>query len=456
MKFKNSDRSTRGLSLRYPVLGATLLLFSTAVWSIDLLQAYQAAQINDARIQASRAAADAGRERLPQARAQFWPNVNASMARNRNQLHSVTPDFLGQQQSTDSSYPSSNKSLSVRQPLFRTYQMALYRQAIAQVDDAEATLAQDEQDLAVRVGGAYFDAMLTHEQLALVLAQRAAYETQLAAARQSLAGGAGTRTDVDEAQARLDMTMANEIEARQNIDYTLRQLQILINQPIDTLARLDLSKFELVDPQPKQVESWIERAELNSRHLQALRAQVEVSRGEVQKAQSGHYPTLDAVAQWTRSESENVLNVQSSYANRSIGLQLNIPLFAGGNVNSTVRQAQAGLVHAEQTLEAGRRDLSLSVHKEFRGVTESIAKIKALEQALRSAEQLILSSRKSFQAGVRTVLDVMNTEQQRMQVLRDLAQTRYIHLMSRIKLSALVGDADAEAVAAINRMLKSS
>lgn len=439
-----------------PLLLCSLLLsLSGTVLSMDLLQAYQAAQQQDATILASRAAAQAGRERLPQARSQLFPNVAMSVGRNQNNLVNTTPNSLGQEQTSETHYPSLNRTLTVRQPLFRSYLAAQYRQAEAQVQDAEASLAQDEQNLAVRVSGAYFEAMLTHEQLALVLAQRTAYTTQLDAARKSLAAGSGTRTDVDDAQARLDMNAALEIEARQNVSYTLRQLEMLVNQPVDKLATLDVARLELLEPQPNVLQDWIARAETGNPQLQSLRAQVETSRQEVKKAGSGHYPTLDAVAQWSRSESENILNVASRYTNASVGLQLNIPIFSGGYVNSSVRQALAGQEHAEQALEAGRRDLGVRVYKEFRGVTENIPKVKALELALRSADQLVLSSRKSFQAGSRTVMDVLNAEQQRMVVLRDLAQARYMYLIARIRLLALVGAADDEAVAAINRMLKS-
>ena len=439
-----------------PLLLCSLLLsLSGAVLSMDLLQAYQAAQQQDATILASRAAAQAGRERLPQARSQLLPNVAMSVGRNQNNLVNTTPNSLGQEQTSETHYPSLNRTLTVRQPLFRSYLAAQYRQAEAQVQEAEASLAQDEQNLAVRVSGAYFEAMLTHEQLALVLAQRTAYTTQLDAARKSLAAGSGTRTDVDDAQARLDMNAALEIEARQNVSYTLRQLEMLVNQPVDKLATLDVARLELLQPQPNVLQDWIARAETGNPQLQSLRAQVETSRQEVKKAGSGHYPTLDAVAQWSRSESENILNVASRYTNASVGLQLNIPIFSGGYVNSSVRQALAGQEHAEQALEAGRRDLGVRVYKEFRGMTENIPKVRALELALRSADQLVLSSRKSFQAGSRTVIDVLNAEQQRMVVLRDLAQARYMYLIARIRLLALVGAADDEAVVAINRMLKS-
>ena len=168
---------------------------------------------------------------------------------------------------------------------------------------------------------------------------------------------------------------------------------MLVNQPVDKLATLDVARLELLEPQPNVLQDWIARAETSSPQLQSLRAQAEASRQEVKKASSGHYPTLDAVAQWSRSESENILNVASRYTNASVGLQLNIPIFSGGYVNSSVRQALASQEHAEQALEAGRRDLGVRVYKEFRGVTENIPKVRALELALRSADQLVLSSR---------------------------------------------------------------
>lgn len=448
------NRSSHGVPLKCLALGSLLLGLSTATWSMDLLQAYETAQQQDATILASRAAAQAGRERLPQARSQLLPNIAASVARNKNKLSSTAPDFLGQEKTTDSDYGSSNQTLTLRQPLYRRYLAAQYRQAKAQVEDTEATLAQDEQNLAVRVSSAYFEAMLTHEQLALILAQRKAYSTQLDAARKLFQAGSGTRTDIDEAQARLDMNVALEIEARQNIAYTMQQLEILVNQRVDKLATLDVAKLELQPPQPIAWEDWLARAESTSPQLQSLKAQLEVARQEVDKASSGHYPTLDAIAQWSRSESENVTNINSSYTNKALGLQLNIPIFSGGYVNSSVRQALAAQERAEQLLEAGRRDLGVRVHKEHRGMTENIPKIRALEQALRSADQLVLSSQKSFQAGSRTVIDVLNAEQQRMVVLRDLAQARYMYLISKIRLQALAGDADDQAVAALNRVLQ--
>ena len=432
------------------LLGAQL---APAAWALDLQQAYDAAVANDATIRASRAGAAALRERLPQARSQLYPNVSFSAGRNYNDLTSEGRNQLGQPIKSETQYFSGNQVLQVRQPLFRPYLLAQVRQARAQVDSAEADLARDEQSLVVRVGEAYFEALLTRDQLALVLAQKQTYTTQVDAARKALAAGSGTRTDIDDAQARLDMTAAQELEARQNEDYTRRRLQTLTALDADELARLDEQRFVPQPPQPAAVQDWIARAEAASPELQSLRAQAEAARQEIAKARAGHLPTLDAVAQWSRTSSDSVTSINQRYDNKTIGLQLQVPLFAGGYVNSTVRQAQAALTRAEELLEATRRDLGVRVHREFRGVTEGMLRIAALEQAVRSAEQAVQSGRKSQAAGVRTLLDVLNAEQQRTQALRDLAQARYLYLVSRLRLHALAGDDAQTGVAQANAAL---
>ena len=446
----------RRMTSRTAALIAVLACVSlcTPAWSLDLSQAYQAAMEQDASIRATRAATEAKRERLPQARSQLLPNLSASASRNRNSLESTTPNFLGNAVTTNTNYNSSSEALTLRQPLLRTYQMADYRQAKAQVDDADAILDRELQNVGVRVSGAYFEALLTAEQLALVLSQKTAYTSQFDAAKKRLAAGSGTRTDIDEAQAALDLNVAQELEVRQNVDYTRRQLQTLVNQPIDNLAALDPDRLVLGPPVPNRLEDWTERAEAQSPEIRSRKAQVEVARYEVEKAQAGHHPTLDAIAQFSRNESDTVTSVNNRYTNKSIGLQLNIPIFSGGYVNSTVRQALASQESAQQSLEALRRDLGVRVHHEFRGVTEGVLKVKALEQAVRSTEQVALSNRRSFEAGSRTLIDTLNAEQQKVSAQRDLAQARYIYLISRVRLQALAGGPKTDVINEINGWLK--
>ena len=224
---------------------------------------------------------------------------------------------------------------------------------------------------------------------------------------------------------------------------------------MDKLEPLNVAKMPLAPPTPALLDDWIQRAEAANPEILSLRARVEAARMEVKKAEGGHYPTVDAVAQLISSSSENVNTPNSSYTNKTIGVQVVMPMYAGGYVNSTVRQALAQQTAGGGVLEAARRDLGVRVHKEFRGVTEGVARVKALEQAVKSAEQLLLSSRKSFQAGSRTVSDVLNAEQQRQLTLRDLAQARYLYLMSRIRLFALAGAGAREGIEETNAWLGS-
>lgn len=433
-------------NLRKTCLALAVSLAASAASCMTLLEAYQLSLEQDATIRASRAALESGRERLPQARAQLLPSVQASVGRNYNNLDTTAPNFLGQEATTNSTYYSFGKSVSLRQPLFNAQRVFQYLQAKDQVADAEATHQRDLQELAVRVGGAYMEALLTEDQLKLVLAQKQQYTAMVDAAQKMLKAGSGTRTDIDDAQARLDMALASELEARQNREYTHRQLEILVNQPVENLTVLSLNGLASLPTYLPPLELWLEQAQNNSPEIQALMARVAAADKEISKAKSGHAPTLEGVVQWSDSGNENVTRLNSRFVNMSVGVQLVVPIFQGGYVSSHVRQAVADKTRVEEALEATRRDLNLRVHKEYRGVTEGMLKVRALEQAVRSAEQLVQSTTKSKSAGVRTVLDILNAEQQLFQARRDLVQACYLHLMARLRLATLVGKPPLEAI----------
>jgi protease secretion system outer membrane protein len=432
---------------------ASAMAVSAQSSALDFKQVYQAALEQDATIRASRAAADSGRERLPQARAGLLPQVSASAGRNFNSLDTTSPNILGELGTTNDRYFSDNKSVQLRQPLVNMQRWLQFEQAKSMVAETEATLDRDLQNLVVRVAGAYFEYLMSDEQLELVLAQKKMYTSLVDAAKKGLAAGSGTRTDIDDAQARLDMASAQELEARQNQDQTRRQLEVLINQPVASVAKLNVPALKLVDPVPASLDEWTSRAEKNSPEIKAMQARLEAARREVSKSQAGHLPTLDAVAQWSNSGSENITRINSRYENKSIGVQLNVPLFSGGYVNSTIRQAVAEQTRAEETLEALRRDLGVRVHKEFRGVSEGVMRVRALEQAVRSADQMMKSTQMSLKAGSRTQLDVLNAQQQYTMALRDLAQARFVYLMSKVKLASLAGDDAVASVDDVNASL---
>ena len=436
---------------------SALTCASALTWAqtpvMDLKQVYQAALEQDASIRASRAATDAGRERLPQARAGLLPQLSASAGRSNNNLDTTSPNLLGNPITTTDKYFSDNKNLQLRQPLVNMQRWLQFQQAKSLVEEAEANLDRDLQNLVVRVAGAYFETLMADEQLDLILAQKKTYTTLVDAAQKGLAAGSGTRTDIDDAQSRLDMAKAQELETRQNQDLTRRQLQLLVNQPVGKIAKLNVSALKLNGPEPANLDEWTQKAEASSPEIKALQARLAAAQREVSKAQAGHLPTLDAVAQWSNSGSENITRINSRYENKTLGLQLNIPLYSGGYVNSTIRQAVAEQTRAEESLEALRRDLGVRVHKEYRGVSEGVMRVRALEQAVRSAEQMMKSTEMSLKAGSRTQLDVLNAQQQFTLALRDLAQARYIYLISKVRLASLVGSDALASVDEVNASL---
>ena len=421
---------------------------------MDLKQVDQAALEQDATIRASRATADSGRERLPQARAGLLPQISASAGRNNNNLDTTAPTILGTPVTTNEKYLSDNKTLQLRQPLVNMQRWLQFQQAKSVVEEVEANLDRDLQNLVVRVAGVYFEALMADEQLDLVLAQKKTYTALVDAAKKGLAAGSGTRTDIDDAQSRLDMAAAQELEARQNQDLARRQLQLLVNQPVNQIAKLNVAALQLSAPMPANLDDWTRKAEQASPEIRAMQARLDAARREVSKAQAGHLPTLDAVAQWSNSGSENITRVNSRYENKTIGLQLNIPLYSGGYVNSTIRQAVAEQTRAEESLEALRRDLGVRVHKEYRGVSEGVLRVRALEQAARSAEQMMKSTQMSLTAGSRTQLDVLNAQQQFTLALRDLAQARLVYLLSKVRLASLVGDDAMVSIEQVNGSLR--
>ena len=434
--------------------GCATLASAAGPARLDLASAWQAALANDPTVRAAAAGAESGRELLPQAEAQLLPQVAFSYNRSANELSSTSPNLVGQRITSDRNYMSSTALLSVRQPLIQPALWAAVRQARAQGADAESQFANARQQLAARLAEAYFALLLAGDQIALVESQRVAHATQLDAARKALAAGSGTRTDIDEAQARLDMDVAQALEARQQALLARRQLAQLVGMGFADVAPLDLGRLAAQPPQVGELDDWLQLAEQNSAELRSQQARLEAATEEVAKARARHLPTLDAVAQYNRSDSETISRIDATSNTTSIGMQLNVPIYSGGGVQSALRQAVAERTKAAENLAALRADLGLRLHREYRGLSEGLLRTRALEQAVRSAEQMVSSSQRSFQAGVRTTLDVLNAQQQLATARRDLSQARYTALLSLVRLQALAGVFDEARLARLNDWLQ--
>lgn len=418
----------------------------------DLNSVYQLAMSNDADFAAAAADRDAGQEEAIKGRAGLLPSVmiNGSQSHNNTEQRGLTVSGM---RSTQSDYKSGSYGIQLRQPLYRPYQWAGYLQGQARTSYSEAVFSGTRQDLLLRTAGSYFDVLLAKDNLDLAQAQRQAYAEQLSQAKRLLLVGEGTLTDVNDAQAKYDGSLAQELEATSNLEIAKRSMERIIGRPAPELSPLAANKPDPLSPNPNKLDQWVEWTILGNPAIQAQRFAMDVARQEVAKAGSDHKPTLDLIASRTKSESENNVSINNRYDTRAIGVQLSIPLYSGGYASANVRQAEAGLRKAEQQLESATRKATLDARQQFLSVNTGVAQINAYQQAVASSEAALLSTRKGFQAGIRTSVDILNAQHQIYLAKRDLAKARYSYMMSWLKLKAAVGTLGEDDVQYVNGWL---
>lgn len=450
---REMPRAGPGVTFRRVLVGGLLSasLYAAPVAAIDLLRSYELALINDGQLKVARAQADAGREALPQATAQLWPNVSLAYATGRTERTRT----LGSLSEPTQYFRTQSATLSLRQPIYRHYLFYQVDQAKAKMAGVEAQLDTDYQGLGVRVAKAYFEALFARDSLAFIGAQKITYEAQLRAAKLALKAGSGTRTDIDEIQARHDVLLADEIKAEQAVEAFTEQLQIFVGEPITSLATLDPARFHAEAHDPISLQEWVHRALEYNPELRMLGARRDAALAGIEMARAGHYPTLDLVLQQGQSVGDSTntnprIETQTGY----VGLQLNIPILAGGYVDSSIREAVASAEQARLAFEQAREDLRLKVKREFDALKAGVARTRALQVALTAADQVVLSNQKGVQAGTRTTLDVLTVEQQRFNTRVDLAQARYQLLVSWASLHGYVGDLNTERMGTISSVLR--
>ena len=430
-----------------------ILAFSQPLVAADLLQTFREARANDPAYASARAARDAGRENLPQGLALLLPNVSASAF---TQMNNIDISFRGAAPSSTREGNTNGYSVSLTQPLFNWQSIMLYREAGFKVAQAEAAFEQVAQDLIVRVAQAFFDVLASQDSLAFIQAQKTAISEQLAQAKRNFEVGTATITDTHEAQARFDLANSQEIAAQSDLEIKQRALQQIIGKFPDRLTPLRPSTT-LSPPNPNAMEQWVTSAEAQNYAVRIQEAALEIATREIERNRAGHYPTLNMVGSYGRNSASvstiGTTSVGNDSTSQSIGLQLAMPLYAGGGVSSLVRQAIANQERARQDLETARRGAALSVRQAYLGVTNGMAQVRALEQALVSSQSALDSNKLGYEVGVRINIDVLNAQQQLFSTKRDLSRARYDTLLNGLRLKAAAGALNENDLEAVNRLL---
>jgi outer membrane protein len=445
-------RPLRLSSLTLALAGATLM--SPSTWGADLLAIFRDALANDAVYASAKYTLSAGREALPQGFAGLLPVVNgsANTVRNDVQVTSRIPSTAFVQGSRV--FNTNGYAINLTQPLFRWSNWQTYEQSKLSVIQSEAQFAQAGQDLAVRVVQAYFDVLASQDSLQVVGVKKTAIAEQLAQAKRNFEVGTSTIVDTNEAQSRYDLVIAEELAAQNDLEIKRTALQQIIGKVPGQLSGLR-PEVAIPPPQPAMMDKWVEAAEGGNYAVKAQEAAAEVAKRAIEIQRAGHYPTLDLTAARTRNSQTGSAtnNVGSDISSTTLGLQLAIPIYAGGGIDSRVRQAIANEEKARADLENQKRTAAQNARQFFLSVTNGLAQVRALEAALTSSKTSLDSNKLGYEVGVRINIDVLNAQQQLYTTQRDLAKARYDTIVNSFRLKAATGAVKEEDVTAVNALL---
>lgn len=433
-------------------------VYCQVTWGQDLLQIYQQAAQSDPSLKAADAERLATREIKPQAKALLLPNVVASGSWERNfnvdseSSFSSTPNTEGSQgagslNNNSDSFNNSRVGISLTQPLFDQEARVRVRQSESVINQAEADFLAAQQDLILRVAESYFDVLAAQDTLTAATANKSAIDRQHEQAQRRFEVGLITITDVFEAQARFDLAVADEINARNLLSNRWEALRELTGQYHDKLYRLN-NKAPFEPPDPPDPDAWVNQALQTNPQLISSSFRVETARENVNLQKSGHYPTLDLKAGYFDNDTGN-----SETSGAQIGLELNVPIYQGGAVISRTKEAAFLYVAAKENLEATQREINRRVQDAYRGVLTTISRIKALDQARTSNASSLEATEAGFDVGTRTIVDVLNAQRELFLARRDYSVARYEYVLDYLRLLQASGQISQKHLQGVNKWL---
>jgi outer membrane protein len=420
----------------------------------DLLDTYVLALENDPTIKAAFANALAVGESKDQSIARMLPTVSASLSSSKNWLNnkktfgdSSIVSGAGKQ-----SYYNSRFSLNLTQPVFNYENWIQLSQSENQIAQAGAQYQAELQNLMQRTSEAYFNVLSAQDELEFRKAEEKSIGRQLEQAQQRFNVGLIAITDVYEAQAGYDQSRADVIAAENGVDNAKEQLREIIGEDNSVdLASLG-GKLPLPEPNPADIEAWSRNATINNFNIIAAFNGVEVANKSISLQRSGHYPTLDIVGSYTITDNSATFGLRGEA--QTIGLQLNVPLFEGGAVNSRTRQAQHEYTQAHDELIATKRAVNRQVKDAYRGVITSIGRVKALKAAVVSGQSSLEATEAGFDVGTRTMVDVLATTRNLFDAQSKYSRSRYDYIINNFLLKQAASSLSRDDLAAINGFLK--
>ena len=444
---------TRTAKLRHltllPLLAALGAGLAGSAQAQSLIALFNAAKGYDATYQSAKSQADATRAHSDQAKAGILPTVGLSAGVSATNQSSSLASLNG------STYNTQSAALSASQPVYRPGNWVAFEQGKKQTQIAQSQLLAAEQDLIVRVSQAYFDVLAASDTLTFLRSQKAAVAEQLASAKRNFEVGTATIVDTRDAQARYDLTVAQELAADNDLRVKSLALDQLVGQNA-TAPKPLRAPLVLSDVQPADVNQWVQQSEANNPVIQQSVLALDVAKMETEKARDGHLPTLDLTGSYGVVNNNGSSTTSASYNvnQASVGLSFNLPLFAGYSIQNRVKETLALEDKARSDLDAAKRTVAQATRTAFYGVQSGLSQVKAYEAAEVSTQSALDANKLGYQVGVKINIDVLNAESQLYSTKATLALARYNVLMSGLKLRQASGVLNDDDLQPINAQLE--
>uniref|UniRef100_Q3ASL2 Type I secretion outer membrane protein, TolC n=1 Tax=Chlorobium chlorochromatii (strain CaD3) TaxID=340177 RepID=Q3ASL2_CHLCH len=413
--------------------------------TLDLATAYRKAMEYDARLRAAKADNAIYREEVGKARSQLRPNIrgNASRGRSTTQRGNKYGFYPAD------SYNTVNYGVTFRQTIFNFSSTAAYDQAKLVAMKSDTDFRKEEEMVMVRIAEAYCNVLFAEDNLAFNNSFKTAAKEQLQQAKKRFAKGVGTLIEVEEAQASYDQADAQGIDMQNNLEFSRRELEHLTGIYPSELRAVDAAKLPLF-AQQESFEVWLERARTANASVESARHEILIAKKEAAKQRGAQYPSLELVAGRNYSESENNYSIGAIYNTYSVSMQLSWPIYTGGYGSSSIRQADAKKIKAEEQYSLQVRQMESDVRKYYNSVAGSIALVKAYQQAVNSREVALKGMKRGFQAGLRSNVEVLDAEQKLFASRRDLAKSRYQYILNLLMLKQAAGVLQPQDVDEVN------
>ena len=415
--------------------------------SMNFLQVLELAKQNDPKYQMVRQDLEVRREQVAQAFAQMLPNVSFSY--NRNDIQRTV---VSQSPPAASSINSENKTLSLRQPLFRKALTGNHEKAKLMLEAAENDFIREGLDLSVRALTNYLEILTAEELLETNTAQLVTLRAQLDYAERARVRGFTRKTDVLDAQSRLSSLESDRLSLQGRLALAktaLFKLTRLENHPLWKPSYTRIMSLKRTD---RSLQDWWATAQERSPVIKSFRAIENAAQKDVEVSGAGHLPTLDLVLQKINSTSEVPSSQGFSYSDQQVGLQMNVPIYSGGSVSSAERQAMAAYSKAGLQLAYQSDQLQLEIQSSYNGLQDTLSRLKSLQLDLQSKTENVRAVELAFKAGLDSKLSLLQAQERLLQTRYGLADYAGRYLQAWLKINASSGQIDESFLTEFNNV----